>query len=79
MKGKGSLGQAAELVEEAIGIPQHFSVALQFSAGSSAQAQEHQENIETLRSLLGELLKKIVDTQQWVAEMRDSLFRKTYW
>lgn len=78
-KARGILSQAVSIVEDASLIPMPFAVALHSSAGSSAQAQEDQEQIEHLRSLIGDLLKRIVETQKWLADARDMVFRKTFW
>lgn len=78
-KARGTLSQAVDIIEDASQIPMHFTAALHSSAGSSAQAQEDQEQIEHLRSLIGDLLKRVAETQKWAAEARDMLFRKTFW
>jgi hypothetical protein len=77
-KARGILSNAMSIIEDASQIPLNFTVALHSSAGSSAQAQEDQEQIENLRSLIGDLLKRVVETQKWVAEARDILFRNTF-
>jgi hypothetical protein len=77
-KARGILSNAISIIEDASQIPLHFTAALHSSAGSSAQAQEDQEQIENLRGLIGDLLKRVVETQRWAAEARDILFRKTF-
>jgi hypothetical protein len=63
------------LLDEAVAIPIGFSSALG-SAGSAAQAAEDFASIDRLRSNLGELVRRAIVAREWVAEVRDTLYRR---
>eukprot|EP00981_Chlorochromonas_danica_P011721 scaffold4233_cov180-Ochromonas_danica.AAC.12 len=68
------LRSAQSLLDEAVSIP--LPLAMLSGAGSAAQATEDFAAIDRLRSNLGEIVKRVVLSREWTADVRDTLYRK---
>jgi hypothetical protein len=72
-----TLAHATSLLEETLKLPVSFNVGLVTAGGSGAQTSDDYAAIDSARSLLGEFVRNYAASREWLAELKDVLFRKT--